>query len=117
MKNKTDLKLVFLIWNRNITEENWARLDKLGLAGVGLDKNLVTPGYPDDKGRGSVKWGQPTDLLSVIHNHGLKAHCYTFSNEWTNMHWDYGQDPYRYEELDTDNIFETSLLQRTRGVS
>ena len=95
VKSKTDLRLVFLIWNRNITEEAWARLDKIGLAGVGVDKSLVTPGHDDDQRRGRVKWGQPTDFLSVVHKHGLQSHCYTFRNEWMNLYWDYGQDPYR----------------------
>ena len=43
VKNKTDLKLVFLL-EQNITgnAEVWERLDNIGLAGMGIDKvNLV----------------------------------------------------------------------------
>ena len=39
VKNKTDLKLVFLL-EQNITgnAEVWERLDNIGLAGMGIDK-------------------------------------------------------------------------------
>ena len=39
VKNKTDLKLVFLL-ERNITGNTsvWERLDNIGLAGMGIDK-------------------------------------------------------------------------------
>jgi len=118
VKNKTDLKLVFLT-ERNLTEENWARLDKIGLTGVGVDKGgLVTPGHPDDQRRGSVKWGEPTDFLDVVHKHGLKAHCFTFRNEWMKLYWDHGQDPYsqleEFLELGTDGYFSDFPLTARR---
>ena len=91
----TDLKLVFLT-ERNLTAENWERLDKLGLTGVGVDKGgLVTPGCRDGADRGSYECGQPTDFIKEVHNHGLKAHGFTFRNEWMKLYWNHGQDPYR----------------------
>jgi len=109
VRNKTDLKLVFLT-EQNLTDTVWTRLDKLNLAGMGVDKgNLVTPGHKDDIGRGSIKWGEPTDFLDVVHQHGLKAHCFTFRNEWMKLYWDHGQDPYsqfeEFLELGTDGYF------------
>jgi len=118
VKDKTDLKLVFLT-ERNLTEENWARLDKIGLSGVGVDKGgLVTPGHKDDQQRGSVKWGEPTDFLDVVHKHGLKAHCFTFRNEWMKLYWDHGQDPYsqleEFLDLGTDGYFSDFPLTARR---
>jgi len=118
VKDKTDLKLVFLT-ERNLTEENWARLDKIGLSGVGVDKGgLVTPGHKDDQNRGSVKWGEPTDFLDVVHKHGLKAHCFTFRNEWMKLYWDHGQDPYsqleEFLDLGTDGYFSDFPLTARR---
>jgi len=109
VRNKTDLKLVFLT-EQNLTSTVWDRLDKLKLAGMGVDKgNLVTPGHKDDANRGSEKWGAPTDFLDVVHKHGLKAHCFTFRNEWMKLYWDHGQDPYsqleEFLELGTDGYF------------
>ena len=26
-----------------------------------------------------------------MHQHGLKAHCFTFRNEWTKLYWESGQ--------------------------
>ena len=37
VRDKTDLKLVFLT-EQNLTEVVWDRLDRLGLAGIGVDK-------------------------------------------------------------------------------
>ena len=66
VREKTDLKLVFLL-EQNITEEVWTRLDGLNLAGIGVDKGgLVTPGHKDDEGRGSVQWGEPTQFLETV---------------------------------------------------
>lgn len=109
VRNKTELKLVFLT-EQNLTDTDWDRLDKLKLAGMGVDKgNLVTPGHKDNLGRGSYKWGEPTDFLDVVHQHGLKAHCFTFRNEWMKLYWEHGQDPYsQFEEflkLGTDGYF------------
>eukprot|EP00092_Neocalanus_flemingeri_P004311 GFUD01004634.1.p1 GENE.GFUD01004634.1~~GFUD01004634.1.p1 ORF type:complete len:415 (-),score=88.84 GFUD01004634.1:57-1301(-) len=109
VRNKTDLKLVFLT-EQNLTDTVWDRLDKLNLAGMGVDKgNLVTPGHKDDLKRGSYKWGEPTDFLDVVHEHGLKAHCFTFRNEWMKLYWEHGQDPYsqleEFLELGTDGYF------------
>eukprot|EP00090_Calanus_glacialis_P015355 TRINITY_DN2423_c0_g1_i4.p1 TRINITY_DN2423_c0_g1~~TRINITY_DN2423_c0_g1_i4.p1 ORF type:complete len:412 (-),score=121.17 TRINITY_DN2423_c0_g1_i4:165-1400(-) len=109
VRNKTDLKLVFLT-EQNLTDTVWDRLDKLKLAGMGVDKgNLVTPGHKDDANRGSIKWGAPTDFLDVVHEHGLKAHCFTFRNEWMKLYWEHGQDPYsqleEFLELGTDGYF------------
>ena len=87
VRNKTDLKLVFLL-ERNITDEDWTRLDALELAGIGVDKGgLVTPGHWDDQERGHVQWGAPTDFLETVHSHNLKAHGFTFRNEWRKLYW------------------------------
>ena len=87
VRDKTDLKLIFLL-ERNITEDVWARLDRLSLAGIGVDKGgLVTPGHPDPIGRGNVQWGAPTDFLETAHSHNLKAHGFTFRNEWEKLYW------------------------------
>ena len=40
VKNKTDLKLVFLL-EQNITQQHWDRLDTLRLAGIGVDKGGI----------------------------------------------------------------------------
>merc|ERR1712059_111930 len=95
---------------QNLTDTHWARLDKIRLAGMGVDKGgLVTPGYKDNKDRGSYKWGKPTDFLEVVHKHDLKAHCFTFRNEWMKLYWEHGQDPYsqleEFLELGTDGYF------------
>jgi len=118
VRNKTDLKLVFLL-EQNITESVWERLDKIKLAGIGVDKGgLVTPGYKDQEGRGSYKWGDPTDFIDVVHQHGLKAHCFTFRNEWMKLYWDHGQDPYSQLEeflaLGTDGYFSDFPLTTRR---
>jgi len=109
VRNKTDLKLVFLL-ERNITEDVWSRLDRLNLAGIGVDKGgLVTPGHPDDSQRGSVQWGAPTNFLQTVHQHGLKAHGFTFRNEWRKLYWEHGQDPYsqleEFYDLGIDGYF------------
>ena len=94
MRNKTDLKLVFLL-EQNITEEVWTRLDKLNLVGIGVDKGgLVTTGCKDSANRGSYECGT-TKFLDEVHSHNLKAHGFTFRNEWMKLYWDHGQDPYR----------------------
>merc|ERR1712098_226153 len=87
--------------------------------GVGVDKGgLVTPGHKDDQQRGSVKWGEPTDFLDVVHKHGLKAHCFTFRNEWMKLYWDHGQDPYsqleEFLDLGTDGYFSDFPLSARR---
>lgn len=109
VKDKTDVKLVFLT-EQNLTDANWQRLDKIGLTGVGVDKGgLVTPGYKDKLGRGSYKWGEPTDFIDVVHKHDLKVHCFTFRNEWMKLYWQHGQDPYsqleEFLELGTNGYF------------
>jgi len=94
VKDKTDMKLVFLT-NNNLTKSNWERLEKINLLGLGVDKGgLVTPGHPDSIGRGMYRWGQPTDFIQEVHSHGLKVHCFTFRNEWMKLYWESGQDPY-----------------------
>jgi len=118
VRNKTDLKLVFLT-EQNLTDAHWQRLEKLKLAGVGVDKGgLVTPGHKDDANRGSSKWGEPTDFLDVVHKHGLKAHCFTFRNEWMKLYWDHGQDPYsqleEFLKLGVDGYFSDFPLTTRR---
>ena len=120
VRPKTELKLVFLL-EQNITQQHWDRLDTLRLAGIGVDKggtvqnmnvqvahltptftclqgNLVTPGCKDPIGRGSYECGT-TDFIGEVHRHGLKAHGFTFRNEWQKLYWDHGQDPYRCGSL------------------
>ena len=116
VKNKTDLKLVFLL-EQNITgnAEVWERLDNIGLAGMGIDKvytgsllscniititlqgNLVTPACPDVIKRGNYECGT-TDFIQEVKSHGLKVHAFTFRNEWMKLYWDHGQDPYRHTQ-------------------
>lgn len=110
VKNKTDLKLVFLL-EQNITGNTavWERLDNLGLAGMGIDKgNLVTPGCADDIGRGSYECGT-TNFIQEVKEHGLKVHAFTFRNEWMKLYWDHGQDAYsqleEFHELGLDGYF------------
>lgn len=117
MRNMTDLKLVFLL-EQNITEAHWERIDKLKLAGIGVDKgNLVTPGYKDKEGRGSYRAGT-TDFIKQVHDHGLKAHCFTFRNEWNKLLWNHGQDPYsqlkEFLDLGTDGYFSDFPLTTRR---
>ena len=38
-------------------------------------------------------------LYLQVHEHGYKAHVFTFRNEWQKLYWDHGQDPYRYRLL------------------
>jgi len=109
VKNKTEVKLVFLI-EQNMTDAQWDRVAKLGVVGMGVDKGgLVTPGHKDDQGRGSNQWGGHTDFLDKVHDLGLKAHCFTFRNEWMKLFWEHGQDPYSQLEefltLKTDGYF------------
>ena len=61
--------------------------------GIGKDY-LVTPGHPDGIGRGRNRWGPATEFLQKVHEHGLVAHVWTFKNEWNNLYWENGQDPY-----------------------
>ena len=75
-----------------------------------MDKGgLVTPGYPDSSSRGHNQWGAPTDFLQTVHDHGLKAHGFTFRNEWRKLYWEHGQDPYsqleEFLELGIDGYF------------
>jgi len=119
VQKKTELyKLVFLV-DKNLTDSHWARLDKIRLSGIGVGKaELVTPGYKDKVGRGSYKWGEPTDFLNVVHDHKLKAHVWTFRNEWMNLYWEDGQDPYSQMEeflaLGTDGFFTDFPLTARR---
>jgi len=121
---KTDLKLVFLL-EQNISthstpDEIWNRLDKLDLAGVGLDKGgLVTPGCKDSIGRGSYRCNkEATDIIDVVHDHGWKAHAFTFRNEWMKLYWDHGQDPYsqmeEFLDLGLDGYFSDFPLTARR---
>lgn len=108
VRNKTDLKLVLLL-EQNLTDANWERIDKLNLAGIGLDKGgLVALGEPDDIGRGQYQTGV-TNFLDQVHDHGLKAHAFTFRNEWMKLYWDHGQDPYsqlkQFYDLGLDGYF------------
>jgi len=119
VKDKTELKLVFLT-ERNLTNSDWERLNRLELAGVGVDKGgLVTPGRPDSEGRGRRRWGEkPTDFIQQVHQHGLKAHCFTFRNEWMKLYWESGQDPYSELEehlaLGVDGFFTDFPLTARR---
>ena len=61
--------------------------------GIGKDY-LVTPGHPDRLDRGRNRWGPATEFLERVHQHGLLAHAWTFKNEWSNLYWENGQDPY-----------------------
>jgi len=93
VRDKTDLKLVFLL-ERMINDTDWARIDKLNLAGIGFDKTgLVTLGQADDIGRGQYL-KETTDFIDQIHAHNLTAVGFTFRNEWMKLFWDHGQDPY-----------------------
>jgi len=120
----TDLKLVFLL-ERNISDhskpnETWARLDKLNLAGVGLDKGgLVTPGCKDSSDRGYYRCNEKaTDIIDVVHKHGWKAHAFTFRNEYMKLYWDHGQDPYsqmeEFLDLGLDGYFTDFPLTARR---
>ena len=40
VRPKTELKLVFLL-EQNITQQHWDRLDRLRLAGIGVDKGGI----------------------------------------------------------------------------
>merc|ERR1719402_706594 len=113
----TELKLVFLL-EQNITQQHWDRIDKLKLAGIGVDKgNLVTIGASDEKGRGKYEVST-TNFIDEVHKHGLKAHCFTFRNEWMKLYWDHGQDPYsqleEFLELGTDGYFSDFPLTARR---
>ena len=108
VRDKTDLKLVFLL-KRNITESDWARLDMLDLVGVGMSiTGLVTPGCWDQEHRGRYRCAT-TDFIQQAHDHGLKAHGWTFNNEWMSLYWDHGQDPYslleEFYDLGIDGYF------------
>ncbi|XP_023330055.1 glycerophosphodiester phosphodiesterase GDPD5 [Eurytemora carolleeae] len=84
-----------LLLERMIEEKDWERIDNLQLAGLGIDKGvLVTPGVPDEEGRGQYR-SNTTQFIAKVHEHGLKAHAFTFRNEWMKLYWDHGQDPYR----------------------
>lgn len=120
MRSMTDLKLVFLL-EQNITQPTWDRIDKLKLAGIGVDKgNLVTPGVaaPSRGGKGGSYRAGTTDFIQQVHDHGLKAHCFTFRNEWMKLYWDHGQDPYsqlrEYLDLKTDGYFSDFPLTTRR---
>lgn len=117
MRNMTELKLVFLL-EQNITQQHWDRIDKLKLAGIGVDKgNLVTIGASDEKGRGKYEVST-TNFIDEVHKHGLKAHCFTFRNEWMKLYWNHGQDPYsqlkEFLDLGTDGYFSDFPLTTRR---
>ena len=86
--------------------------------GVGKDY-LVTPGHPDRLGRGRNRWGPATEFLQKVHQHGLVAHCWTFKNEWNNMYWENGQDPYsemeEFLQLGVDGFFTDFPLSARYG--
>lgn len=121
MRNMTDLKLVFLL-EQNITQKHWDRIDKLKLAGIGVDKgNLVTTGvkvYDSNNVQRGQYIGGITDFIQQVHDHGLKAHCFTFRNEWMKLYWDHGQDPYsqlkQFLDLKTDGYFSDFPLTTRR---
>merc|ERR1711972_585450 len=54
---------------------------------------LVTLGEYDDIERGKFQT-EVTDFIKQVHDHGLKAHAFTFRNEYMKLYWDHGQDPY-----------------------
>lgn len=117
MRSMTDLKLVFLL-EQNITQAHWDRIDKLSLAGIGVDKgNLVTVGASDDMHRGKYEVST-TNFIQEVQDHGLKAHCFTFRNEWFKLYWDHGQDPYsqlkEFLDLGTDGYFSDFPLTTRR---
>jgi len=117
VRNKTDLKLVFLL-ERELSQAEWQRIDSLNLTGLGFDKGgLVTKGEPDKLGRGySLK--TTTDFIDQIHNHKLKAHGFTFRNEWMKLYWNHGQDPYsqlkEFLDLGIDGYFTDFPLTARR---
>jgi len=117
VKDKTDLKLVFLT-ERNLTREDWERLERIGVTGIGVDKGLVIPGHQDSQGRGRHKWGGHTDLVKQAHSHGLKVHCFTFRNEWMKLYWENGQDPYaemeEFLDIGIDGYFSDFPLTMRR---
>ena len=56
-----------------------------------------------------TRWGESTQFLQSVHEHGLVAHGWTFKNEWDNLYWQNGQDPYseleEFFELGLDGFF------------
>ena len=76
--------------------------------GVGKDY-LVTLGHPDRLNRGRNRWGPATEFIEKVHEHGLVAHAWTFKNEWSNLYWENGQDPYsemeEFLQLGLDGFF------------
>jgi glycerophosphoryl diester phosphodiesterase len=108
---RSEVRQVF-VTKRNLTAANWARVEAIeSLAGLGASKDgLVTPGRPDQLGRGRNRWQKGgTSFLGEAHRRGLAVHCYTFKNEWTGLYWQSGQDPYaeldEFIELGTDGFF------------
>merc|ERR1719348_275931 len=94
VKNITKDKRMMLI-AQNLTEDQWDMVENLGLYGMGIDKDgLITPGYPDELGRGRYEYPGHTDFIEKVHELGLKSHVWTFRNEWMKLYWDHGQDPY-----------------------
>jgi len=116
--SKSSLRQVFINKN-NLTDLDWLRLDSLPLTGMGIGKDyLVTPGHPDRLGRGRNRWGPATEFLQKVHEHGLVAHVWTFKNEWDNLYWENGQDPYsemeEFLQLGVDGFFSDFPLTARR---
>merc|ERR1711972_613614 len=78
---------------------------------------LVTLGEYDDIERGKFQT-EVTDFIKQVHDHGLKAHAFTFRNEYMKLYWDHGQDPYsqmeEFLDLGLDGYFTDFPLTARR---
>nr|ACO15632.1 Glycerophosphoryl diester phosphodiesterase precursor [Caligus clemensi] len=113
LQSKTDLKRVFLVKREaKYNDDLWRELSEAGFYGVGGPKSMLIKTTPapnaGPKDPGSISFIEH-ELIDSIHKHGLKLHLYTFRNEWTEIPWDFGKDPYKeYEEyvrLGVDGFF------------
>ncbi|XP_040570474.1 uncharacterized protein [Lepeophtheirus salmonis] len=103
LQSKTPMKRIFLVKREpKFTESLWEELSDNGIYGVGIPKSLIirttTENDTDSNDPGLIRFVE-RERIETIHSYGLKAHLYTFRNEWTDIPWDFGKDPYKeYEE-------------------
>ncbi|CAB4065842.1 E3.1.4.46 [Lepeophtheirus salmonis] len=85
LQSKTPMKRIFLVKREpKFTESLWEELSDNGIY--------------DSNDPGLIRFVE-RERIETIHSYGLKAHLYTFRNEWTDIPWDFGKDPYKeYEE-------------------
>nr|ACO11054.1 Glycerophosphoryl diester phosphodiesterase precursor [Caligus rogercresseyi] len=103
LREKTDLPRIFLVKREpKFTEALWEELADSGIVGIGAPKSLiiktesVEEADPQDPGSITLIDHQ---RINTIHSYGLMVHLYTFRNEWTDIPWDFGKDPFKeYEE-------------------